>query len=233
MIIKGKAIKSNAFSQHAFEKKIELLTELPRVYVSRAAYNRMRYIVELADKEIGWLGTCERIGSDFLIKEVFLFKQEVAAATCEITPEGLAEVATEILSSRKDGMEVVNSIQFWGHSHVSMGTSPSWQDETQMEVFRESEHPWFIRGILNKLGRMEFTIFLYESGVKIVDPEWSIWEPEEEALRLEIEAEIKVKVSEKTYQPLGYGKWEQGNSDDFIGIVGALPQKRKGGKNVR
>lgn len=223
--MKRMTIKTNALSQHAFEKKIELLADMPRVYVSRAAYNRMRYIVELADKEIGWLGSCKRIGNDFLLEEVFLFKQEVAATTCEITPEGLAEFATEILSLRKDGMEVVNSLQFWGHSHVNMGTSPSWQDESQMDVFRESGHPWFIRGILNKLGRMEFTIFLYESGVKIVDPEWSIWEPEEESLRTEIIAEIKAKVFEKTYQPVGYGKFYP-EQETIGGIVGQTLKRR-------
>jgi hypothetical protein len=192
--------KAKAFAPHEFKASVELLATKPRILVSREAYNRMRQYVDIADKEVGWLGTVSRLPEgDFLIEEVFLFKQEVQATTCEISADGLAEFATEILSLRKDGMEVVNRLQFWGHSHVKMGTNPSPQDDDQMEVFQESGLPWFIRGILNKNGRMEFTIYLFESGVKIVDPEWTLWEPEDETLRSEIEAEFKAKVLEIKY----------------------------------
>lgn len=192
---------ADAFCQHAFGKKIELLADLPRVLVSRAAYNRMWHFVDLADKEVGWLGTCDKVGRDFLIENVFLFKQEVSATTTEITGDGLAEFAMGILSSRRDGMEVINALRFWGHSHVRMGTSHSGQDESQMSTFQESGHDFFIRGIFNKNGRMEFTIFMYSLGLKIVDPEWSIYEPVDNSLRAEIEAEFAAKVSEKVYAP--------------------------------
>jgi len=197
--------KANAFCQHAFGMKIEMLTNLPRVLISRLAYNKMWHFVDLADGEVGWLGTVTKVENDFLIEEIFLFKQEVAATTTEISADGLAEVAQELIESRPDGVEVCNNLRFWGHSHVNMGTSPSAQDETQMETFRESDHPYFIRGILNKNGRMEFTIYLYESGVKIVDPEWAIYEPVDKSVRAEIEAEFKAKVSEKVYVPVYAG----------------------------
>lgn len=220
--------KAKAFAPHDFKASVELLAEKPQVLVSREAYDRMRHYVDLADKEVGWLGTVRKDGSDFLIEEVFLFKQEVQATTCEISADGLAEFATEILSSREDGMEVVNSLQFWGHSHVNMGTSPSGQDDAQMEVFQESGLPWFIRGILNKNGRMEFTIYLFESGVKIVDPEWVLWEPEDETLRAEIEADFKTKVSEIKYtyvSPLYAGSEE--NWGQFPAVAGSAPTGAK------
>lgn len=195
----NKKERAKKFYPHNFAKCVEPIENLPVIFASRAAYDRMWNYVDLAAKEIGWLGTAERIGKDFLIKEVFLFKQEAGATTCEITTEGLAEFATEILASREDGMEIVNSLMFWGHSHANIPTSASSQDDSQMEIFRQSGHPWFIRGILNKLGRMEFTIYLYESGIKIVDVEWLILDLDDEILRTEIEAEIKAKVSEKVY----------------------------------
>jgi hypothetical protein len=196
--LKGKE-KAKQFCPHQFKKTIEPIEVAPVIFISRAAYNRMWNYVDLADQEVGWIGTVERRGKVFLIKEIFLLKQEVGSAECEIKEEGLVGFATEILSSREDGIEVINSLQFWGHSHVKMGTNPSSQDDSQMETFRQSGHPWFIRGILNKLGRMEFTIYLYESGIKIVDAEWLIWEADSENLRTEIEAEMKVKVTEKIY----------------------------------
>jgi hypothetical protein len=185
------------FLQHAFQKTVALLSGLPRVLVTRAAYQKMLAIVDIADKEVGWLGTATRTANgDFLISEIFLFKQEVSSVTTEISPEGLAEVAQEILSTRPDGVEVLNNLRFWGHSHVRMGTSPSGQDESQMATFRDSGHPWMLRGICNKEGRMEFTIFLYESGIKVVDAEWQIYEPVDVDLREEIETEFNSKVSE-------------------------------------
>jgi hypothetical protein len=91
-------------------------------------------------------------------------------------------------------MDVGSRLLFWGHSHVNMGTSPSGQDEAQMALFESQELEFFIRGILNKNGRMEFAIFLYESGVKIVDAEWAIYQPVDKSLRSAIEAEFKEKV---------------------------------------
>ena len=129
--------KAETFCQHSFAKKIELISCLPRILISRSAYNKMWHLVDIADKEVSWLGTCRRIEQDFLIEEVFLFKQEVAATTCEISADGLAEVANELLTSRPDGIEICNRLCFWGHSHVNMGTSPSGQDESQMENFSE------------------------------------------------------------------------------------------------
>ena len=200
--------KAETFCQHSFAKKIELISCLPRILISRSAYNKMWHLVDIADKEVSWLGTCRRIEQDFLIEEVFLFKQEVAATTCEISADGLAEVANELLTSRPDGIEICNRLCFWGHSHVNMGTSPSGQDESQMENFSESGHPFFIRGILNKQGRMEFTIFLYASGIKIVDPEWKIYEPVDDSIRAEIEAEFTAKVTEtKYYYPYKQTNW--------------------------
>jgi len=207
---------ADPFVPHGFGQKVELLGALPRVLVTRAAYSRMWHFVDIADKEVGWLGTAERLPSgDFLIGEVFLLKQEVHATTTEISEDGIAELASELMSSRADGLDVVNKIRFWGHSHVRMGTSPSGQDESQMSLFRENQCDWFIRGILNKAGRMEFTIFMWDVGIKIVDAQWALYEPVDERTRSEIEAEFVAKVSEKTF-PLaefGFGRFGQAEKE--------------------
>jgi len=217
------------FIPHEFTPKVELLTGLPRVLVSREAYEDMFVIVEEADKEIGFLGTVRKVGKDFLIEEVFLFEQEVHATTCEITPDGLAKVAQELISSRPDGMDICNRLCFWGHSHVNMGTSPSGQDEAQLEELASNAEEFFIRAILNKSGRMEFTIALVSLGIIIKDAEWELYEPADENRRERWRREIAAKVREVKYdlppflrahegpedEITGYGRWfHEGGGDD-------------------
>ncbi|HYD93183.1 MAG TPA: hypothetical protein VEB18_01855 [Candidatus Paceibacterota bacterium] len=188
------------FAAHAFEQRVEFLGRQPTIFVEREAYDRMYHIVDIADEEVGWLGTVERLPEgDFLIKEVFLLKQEVSPSQTELSEEGIALLYQELISTHPDGVDAANELRFWGHSHVRMGTSPSGQDNSQMGQFQENGCPWFIRGILNKLGRMEFTIYLWEAGVVIVDAAWSVCLAVDDSVRSELEEEFKEKVSSRRY----------------------------------
>ena len=188
------------FRPHGFRNEIKIGQGKPRILLTPDVQEDMYHLVNIVDKEVGWLGSVEKIGNDYLIKEIFLLDQESSAATCEITEEGMSSWANEILSSRPDGMEVVNTLRFWGHSHVRMGTSPSGQDDAQMAIFSSTCEDFFIRGILNKYGRIEFTLYLYECGVIIEDCEWGIHYPETTMHREEKwKEEIKLKVREKTF----------------------------------
>lgn len=198
--------KAENFSPHSFETKIEMMSDVPKILISKVAYAKMWHYVDIAGEEVGWLGTVEKIPGALLIKDVFLLKQKVSSAQTTITEEGLTEFGEEILQL-PDGVDIYNNIRFWGHSHVNMGTSPSGQDESQMEIFKGSEHPYFIRGILNKRGRMEFTIFFYENGIKIEDAEWAIYEPVDASIRENIEAEFKEKVTKETYNYKAYSPY--------------------------
>jgi len=217
--------KAKGFVRHAFKKQVTLRFGLPRILISRAAYNDMYILVDEVSDEVGWIGSVERVGRDFLIKEIFLLEQESHAATCEITAEGISKWAMELMSNRTDGMEVVNAIRFWGHSHVNMGVSPSAQDETQMTVFAESCSDFFIRGILNKSGAMEFTLYLYELGVEIQDAEWEIYEPASDDRRNFWKEEITTKVSRRIYstyrQPGGFRSRFDDNFEE-LGEVGEI-----------
>jgi hypothetical protein len=190
--------EAEPFRRHSFSPKVTFTGGcVPRIYVTKIAMTKMYHYVDIADGEVGWLGTASELSSgDFLIEDVFLFKQEVASATTEISPEGLSQFATDMLAT-PDGVAQLNKLRFWGHSHVNMGTSPSGQDEDQMRQFANSGHDWFIRGILNKAARMEFTLYLYDSGITVEDCPWEEVAVVQDGLRAEIEAEFKAKVSEK------------------------------------
>lgn len=208
------------FIPHSFANRVEFIDDdPPMVYMTRDAFSRMWHFVDIADEEVGWLGTVRLTPyGNFLIEEVFLLEQEVSAAQTEISEDGIAKLVQELIETRQDGVDVANAIRFWGHSHVRMGTSPSGQDEAQMRHFQQNDCPWFVRGILNKLGRMQFDIFLWDSGVKITDAPWAIYDEfVDQSRRVEIEADFKAKVTARSYDTYHYpdapGKhhpWAQG-----------------------
>lgn len=191
---------------HTFANQIQFIGDVPMIYMTRDAFSRMWHFVDIADEEVGWLGTVEETTyGNFLIEEVFLLEQEVSAAQTEISENGIARLVQKLIDTRDDGVEVANKLRFWGHSHVRMGTSPSGQDDAQMRHFQQNECPWFVRGILNKLGRMQFDIFLWDAGVKITDAPWAIYDEfVDQSRRSEIEADFEDKVTKRTYPAYHY-----------------------------
>lgn len=136
----------------------------PKISININAMNKMKEYVRQSDLEIGWLGTSRRVGNVFYIDDVFLFRQEVHATTTEITTEGLNEFAMELLYE-ENGVEIWNNMKLWGHSHVNMTTSPSGQDDKQIEVFAENAEDFFIRIIANKGGDFRIDLYDFTTGV--------------------------------------------------------------------
>lgn len=165
---------------HYAKGRAQLLGRLPRVLITPDAYRLMSLYIEIADKEVGWLGTAERTaGGDFLIDNVFLLEQEVSRVETELSIDGQEKLAIELIEGRgEEGIALSNRLKFWGHSHVRMQTQPSGTDERTMVRFGEDGHQWYLRGIFNKLGRAEFTIYLYETGIRIIDAPWAVWDRE-------------------------------------------------------
>jgi len=197
-----------------FKERMNVVTKIlaiqePLIKILPKALEKMSYYVRHCDKEIGWLGTVQAYANNiFLITDVMLFKQEVHSATCEITPDGLSDFATELLS-QDDGVEIWNNIKLWGHSHVNMGVSPSAQDNSQMKTFGE-HNDWFIRVIANKSGEMEFTLYDFKGNLTYENVKWSEYKPYSKDLEEEVKAEMKEKVTEKKYGTVVYGNGYQG-----------------------
>jgi len=195
---------------HSFHPQVEMLRErLPRVMITPDAYKRMCLYVEIASKEVGWLGTISRLpNGDFLIEETYLLEQEVHETETELASESIGELAMALINSGEDGLEKANKLRFWGHSHVRMGTGPSGTDERTMDRFGREGNPWFVRGIFNKRGRGEFTIYLFERGMRINDAAWSVWDPETKST---------VFVGRRRFT--GFTKWLEGGTE----VVGVAP----------
>lgn len=186
-----------SFTPHGFLTETRFLpgrgmAKMPKIFISREAYTLMALYVELGDQEVGWLGTAIRQeDGDFRIEKVFLFKQQVSGTETEISTEGLQELSMELIGRGDEGIKDWNNMRFWGHSHVRMGTFASGTDENTMIrnrfgggalrdrlfCFQDSDYPWAIRGIFNKLGRAQFSLFLYEEGLRLDDVPWEVDAP--------------------------------------------------------
>lgn len=143
----------------------------PEVLINPNALVKMQLYVDGCTDEIGWLGTARRNDNIYIIDDVFLFEQEVHGATTEINPEGLSKFAEELLQ-KPEGMDIWNNMKVWGHSHVNMSTSPSGQDDKQMETFSQNGHDWFIRIIANKNGSLRIDLYDYKLGLIYNELPW-------------------------------------------------------------
>jgi hypothetical protein len=207
---------------------------VPPILINPNALAKMQLYVDNCDEEVGWLGTALKQNGMILIDDMFLFQQEVHSTTTEITPEGLSAFGEEIMKL-ESGMEVWNNLKVWGHSHVRMSTSPSSQDDSQMEKFAENGHDWFIRIIANKNGSLRVDLYEYSQGIIYTDMPWmEAMSAEEQQIMKQMNAlekllakirkdrtskfsdvikeEIKQKVKKKyqTYQ--GTGQTENGKN---------------------
>lgn len=155
----------------------------PIILFSNKAVRKIRYIVDKVGTEVGWLGTVEKSlqmdpkGAEnewietYTITDVFVPKQFVAAATCEIKEEGRHDLTKRILEKYGDeeGIKIASSLLFWGHSHVYMSTSPSSQDEAMVMDFKTRDY--FIRGIFNKKGEITLDFYDFKRGIQWTDLE--------------------------------------------------------------
>ena len=177
-------------------KTVTFLDNRYELYILPLARQKMEMYCDLSDGEIGWLAYVEQFDKNgFLITDCALLKQEVHSTTTEITAEGLLEFWNNTPSEQQC------KIKLWGHSHVNMSPSPSGQDDSQMEYFKDG-NPWFIRLITNKKREYHIDIYDYEHGIKVHmdQADLKTYNPEASELRKTIEEEIKEKVSKKEYK---------------------------------
>lgn len=176
-------------------KTVEFLNNKYQLYIMPEARRKMELYCDLSEGEIGWLAFVDDLGENgFLITDCALLHQEVHSTTTEITPEGLLKFW--------DSLEPEDQcrVKCWGHSHVNMSPTPSGQDNSQMEYFKDG-NPWFIRLITNKKREYHIDIFDYENGIKVhMDQADLITYTQDADLRQTIMEEIKEKVSKKEYK---------------------------------
>lgn len=112
------------------------------------AMTKIKTLVKLCDKEIAWHGTVTKSGTKkkpvYTVTDVFMFPQEVTAATVKGIPSEYAVWNASLPD------EVYSHMRFHGHSHVNMGVTPSGVDTNYQEEMLETLEDFYIFLIINK-----------------------------------------------------------------------------------
>jgi len=146
--------------------------KIPEFYISDIANEKITYIIKkMGGKEVAWLGIVQETEpNSYLLEDILIPRQESTATTVEIREEFLAEFMMNILSE-EGGENKYNKIRLWGHSHHSMGVSPSAQDDTQFDTFiqqfgAEEINPFFFRMICNN--KDDIRLDMYDNRTELV-----------------------------------------------------------------
>ena len=198
--ISRRSMRQTLFSPHATRGQTIMMRPLPRIAFTQHALDKMGAYVGLMNQEIAWMSTVEKRGNTYLITDCHLFGQAVHGATAEIDPEQLGELIHEILvNDPENGVNVVNSLKCWGHSHVNMAVHPSGQDDRQMDDFGETVDDYMIRVIANKHGDIRCDVWDYAAGLIHADLPWSLYTTADNDRLNAVAEEIEAKVSQISY----------------------------------
>ena len=122
-------------------------------------------LVDICPAEAAWMCFVRRLSNgDFLAYDTFMVEQVVTPATFVLDKTALGRKMSSFLSEQ-NGAEKFQSVRFYGHSHVYMGTSASGPDEDQLRDFSKGGVDFYIRAIFNKRREAEFTLALPFKGV--------------------------------------------------------------------
>lgn len=195
----------------------------PTVRIPFNILEEIKFIVDHESEEIGWYGTVKELpGNIYEIGEIFIPEQERNGGTCELSAEGLNNITSKIIKnpklSNEEKEDKINSIAFWGHSHVNFGVSPSSQDIDNAK--KHSGKPYLIAARFNKAGNIRIDFFDFKRGLLFNDVTlecaWAI-SPERQNSILN---DIKNNVKKLKPKPLVLNKLE-----DWQGMPGTIPCK--------
>jgi len=218
----------------------------PTIYITESAARYMHKLVEKVAMEVGWLMVVNQMETgDFVLSECIVPAQDCHATTTELTPEGLAQAAIEVMeedakngvTDPKDERFRVNRLNSWFHSHASMGVSPSGQDDQQMKDFCQQygdDHSIWIRGIVNKKGDAHITVY-YRCGNNWITvsgcPVEILWESADD-LDKTVEDVVSSKVKKLSYKSGLPGGSYRGYSYGGTRFTRQTDRRRSGGPIV-
>jgi hypothetical protein len=168
-------------------KNVGVYERLPRILILPEARRKLDLYINLAEGEIGGLGTVRKSGKDFIVEDVYLLEQKANAANVNID---MAVVAKFHYQMMKKGFSN-DAMKFFWHSHADFEVFWSKTDDTMIDLFRD----WMISVVGNKKGE-------WRTRIDISDPicctvhnlPFDVYLGEVEGLHQEIETEIAAKV---------------------------------------
>lgn len=161
-------------SKTTFEMLSKSDNAVPKVIFDKNAIKWFEALAEIHPAEVGCLAIVDKLPNyTFFVRDVFYPKHDLATSgTCEISASGSAEVANWLFDHNRS--DDVGKINCWGHSHHTMGTSPSTQDEEQAVALMKESKSAIVRCIFNKANEMSVSLYDYEKGIRFDNIVWSI-----------------------------------------------------------
>ena len=201
------------------ERKLFVMdTPDPKIKFTLRAMLIIEQAAQQNNDEVGMYGVVDKEGDAYIIRDIFIPKQQVNGGTCEILPEGGMDLMMW-LEGQGRGADIPK-LRFWCHSHINMGVGPSPQDKDNSRMhLRQQGGEWFIRAIVNKKGDMSVAFYDKPHNIIIEDVEWSIGYGNLEAEVIEyVKTEVLKNVAPKTYDYPTRNGANTGNDDKSITV---------------
>jgi hypothetical protein len=176
--------------------------EPPYVQYSTHALNKIKYIVNKVDTEVGWMGLVEEIktteGSDmYYIVDICLAEQAVTGTECEISDKGVAYAQEKLFDDNPDSSGYIG---YWGHSHVNMPVTPSETDvETAMDFYNIDNPFVLITAIHNKTGNINADIYDFKKQLFYDKVKTLVDSALENTIQEELDKDIDELITETIY----------------------------------
>jgi hypothetical protein len=161
--------KPTTFTTLSKEKKTP-----PKIVFGTTALKWIHSLVDIHSQEVGWYAIVdERPEYTFFIRDVFYPKHsEANGGTCEISTDGESDMANWLMDNNR--LDDIEKVRLWGHSHHTMGTGASGQDESQALDRMTSTQSFLIRIICNKSGEISCSFFDWDNQVRFDHIKWTV-----------------------------------------------------------
>ena len=135
--------------------------EKPIVFILAEAYVKMTALINNSNDELAWYGIATRVNNNYFIEDILVYPQTVTSSTVDADEEKCAKWFMELPD------DVINNLKFQGHSHVTMGASPSGRDTNNWLKFANLLKPneFMILCIGNKRNEFYWNIYDKEKNV--------------------------------------------------------------------
>lgn len=187
----------------SFTRSFATTNQKARLLFTEKAWTKMQALIREFDKEVAWHGVVERgENNDYLVSDILVYPQEVTGTNVEMDTE---EYAKWIQDGILSGDERFDHFYFQGHSHVSMGTTPSSVDlNHQQEILDQlRDGGFYIFVIWNKRNERNIRIYDLQKNTLFEPEDVSVEVIEEEGGVEKFVREAKKLVKSKYMGPAG------------------------------
>jgi hypothetical protein len=124
----------------------------PVLYLAPQIVAELMYIANSVNNEVGGLGLLSFNGENksIFVDELFLLDQEVSGAECTLSAKGIALLYDDLIRDKE--ADLIQDINFWWHSHHTMGVGWSGTDDSTM---KEWPGKYLVALVLNVRGDMK------------------------------------------------------------------------------